>query len=117
MTNVEAVVKRSNGRWVAREVEISGGGGEHGGGDDRAPRARPASAAHRNYAERSPAVARSLADERPGVHDPRPRGIVPQSVLVVAGVGALADVLRHEPLERLELLEELLRRDLALGLA
>jgi uncharacterized membrane protein YgcG len=34
LTNVEAVVKRSNGRWVAREVEISGGGGEHGGGDD-----------------------------------------------------------------------------------
>ena len=34
MTNVEAVVKRSDGRWVAREVEISGGGGEHGGGDD-----------------------------------------------------------------------------------
>ena len=35
MTNVEAVVKRSNGRWIAREVEISGGGGEHGGdGDD-----------------------------------------------------------------------------------
>ena len=35
LTNVEAVVKRSNGRWIAREVEISGGGGEHGGdGDD-----------------------------------------------------------------------------------
>ena len=34
MTNVEAVVKRSNGRWVAREVEISGGGGDHGGDDD-----------------------------------------------------------------------------------
>jgi len=34
MTNVEAVVKRSDGRWVAREVEISGGGGEHGGDDD-----------------------------------------------------------------------------------
>jgi hypothetical protein len=34
MTNVEAVVRRSNGRWVAREVEISGGGGEHGGCDD-----------------------------------------------------------------------------------
>jgi hypothetical protein len=31
MSNVETVVKRSNGRWVAREVEISGGGGEHGG--------------------------------------------------------------------------------------
>jgi hypothetical protein len=34
MTNIEAVVKRSNGRWVAVEVERSGGGGEHGGGDD-----------------------------------------------------------------------------------
>ena len=32
--NIEATVKRSNGRWVAREVEISGGGGEHGGDDD-----------------------------------------------------------------------------------
>ena len=32
MSNVETVVKRKNGRWVAREVEISGGGGEHGGG-------------------------------------------------------------------------------------
>jgi hypothetical protein len=35
MTNIEAVVRRSNGRWVAREVERSGGGGEHGGDDDR----------------------------------------------------------------------------------
>ena len=35
MRNVEATVRRSNGRWIAREVEISGGGGEHGGrGDD-----------------------------------------------------------------------------------
>ena len=35
MTNVEATVRRSNGRWVALEVERSGGGGEHGGdGDD-----------------------------------------------------------------------------------
>ena len=34
MTNVEAVVHRANGRWVASEVEISGGGGEHGGRDD-----------------------------------------------------------------------------------
>ncbi len=32
--NVEAVVRRSNGRWVAIEVERSGGGGEHGGDDD-----------------------------------------------------------------------------------
>ena len=32
--NVEAVVRRSNGRWVAIEVERSGGGGEHGGGGD-----------------------------------------------------------------------------------
>ena len=35
MSNVESVVKRSNGRWIAREVEISGGGGDHGGDDDR----------------------------------------------------------------------------------
>jgi hypothetical protein len=31
MTNVEATVRRSGGRWIAREVERSGGGGEHGG--------------------------------------------------------------------------------------
>ena len=34
MTNVETIVRRSNGRWVALEVEISGGGGRHGGDDD-----------------------------------------------------------------------------------
>jgi len=34
MRNIEAVVRRSNGRWVAREVERSGGGGEHGGRND-----------------------------------------------------------------------------------
>jgi hypothetical protein len=36
MKRVEATVKRSNGRWVATEVERSGGGGDHGGhnGDD-----------------------------------------------------------------------------------
>jgi hypothetical protein len=34
MTNIEAVVRRSNCRWVALEVEKSGGGGEHGGDDD-----------------------------------------------------------------------------------
>ena len=34
MRNVEALVKRSNGRWVAIEVERSGGGGRHGGDDD-----------------------------------------------------------------------------------
>ena len=34
MTRIEATVKRSNGRWVATEVERSGGGGSHGGGDD-----------------------------------------------------------------------------------
>jgi hypothetical protein len=33
MNSVEAVVKRSNGRWVATHVEISGGGGRHGGDD------------------------------------------------------------------------------------
>jgi hypothetical protein len=32
--NIEAVVRRSNGRWIALEVERSGGGGRHGGGDD-----------------------------------------------------------------------------------
>ena len=34
MRNVEVVVKRRDGRWVAIEVERSGGGGEHGGDDD-----------------------------------------------------------------------------------
>jgi hypothetical protein len=34
MNRVEATVKRSNGRWVALEVERSGGGGKHGGGGD-----------------------------------------------------------------------------------
>ena len=34
MTNIESVVRRSNGRWVALEVERSGGGGQHGGRDD-----------------------------------------------------------------------------------
>jgi hypothetical protein len=33
MRNVEAVVKRRDGRWVAIEVERSGGGGDHGGDD------------------------------------------------------------------------------------
>lgn len=32
MNRVEAIVRRSNGRWVAIEVERSGGGGQHGGG-------------------------------------------------------------------------------------
>ena len=34
MTRIEATVRRSNGRWVASEVERSGGGGRHGGRDD-----------------------------------------------------------------------------------
>ena len=34
MRNVEVVVQRRNGRWVASEVERSGGGGNHGGDDD-----------------------------------------------------------------------------------
>jgi hypothetical protein len=34
MSAVEVVVVRSNGAWVAREVERSGGGGRHGGGGD-----------------------------------------------------------------------------------
>ena len=29
--NIEVQARRSNGRWVAIEVERSGGGGEHGG--------------------------------------------------------------------------------------
>jgi hypothetical protein len=33
MTNIEATVRRSNGRWVALSVERSGGGGRHGGDD------------------------------------------------------------------------------------
>jgi hypothetical protein len=34
LKNIEATVRRSNGRWVASQVERSGGGGHHGG-DDR----------------------------------------------------------------------------------
>ena len=34
MSRIEAIVHRSNGRWVASEVERSGGGGRHGGDDD-----------------------------------------------------------------------------------
>ena len=33
-TRIEATVRRSNGAWVATEVERSGGGGRHGGSDD-----------------------------------------------------------------------------------
>lgn len=33
-TNIESLVRRSNGKWIAIEVELSGGGGEHGGGGD-----------------------------------------------------------------------------------
>jgi hypothetical protein len=32
--NIEATVRRSNGSWVALQVERSGGGGEHGGNND-----------------------------------------------------------------------------------
>ena len=32
--NIETTVRRSNGRWVAVEVERSGGGGNHGGSND-----------------------------------------------------------------------------------
>jgi uncharacterized membrane protein YgcG len=38
MSNIETTVRRSNGRWIAVSVEVSGGGGSHGGGhgsDDR----------------------------------------------------------------------------------
>ena len=31
--NIEVTAKRSNGRWVATEVERSGGGGHHGDDD------------------------------------------------------------------------------------
>jgi hypothetical protein len=34
MRNIETIAKRRNGRWVAIEVERSGGGGQHGGDDD-----------------------------------------------------------------------------------
>jgi hypothetical protein len=34
MRNVEAVVRRSGGAWIALSVERSGGGGQHGGRDD-----------------------------------------------------------------------------------
>ena len=34
MSRIEATVHRSGGRWVASEVERSGGGGRHGGDDD-----------------------------------------------------------------------------------
>ena len=34
MRDIETTVRRSNGRWVALEVERSGGGGRHGGRDD-----------------------------------------------------------------------------------
>ena len=34
MRNVEVIAKRRDGRWVAIEVERSGGGGNHGGNDD-----------------------------------------------------------------------------------
>jgi len=44
MRNIEATVRRSNGRWVALSVERSGGGGNHGGddngGDDNGGRGR-----------------------------------------------------------------------------
>jgi hypothetical protein len=34
LTNIEATVHRSGDRWIAGEVERSGGGGDHGGDDD-----------------------------------------------------------------------------------
>jgi hypothetical protein len=33
-SNIEATVRRSNGRWIASKVERSGGGGNHNGTDD-----------------------------------------------------------------------------------
>jgi hypothetical protein len=32
--NIEVTAKRKTGKWIAIEVERSGGGGEHGGDDD-----------------------------------------------------------------------------------
>jgi hypothetical protein len=32
-TNIEATVRRRDGRWIAVDVERSGGGGHHGGDD------------------------------------------------------------------------------------
>ena len=32
-TNIESTVRRRDGRWIAVEVERSGGGGQHGGDD------------------------------------------------------------------------------------
>ena len=32
-SNIEVTARRSNGRWVALQVERSGGGGSHGGDD------------------------------------------------------------------------------------
>ena len=32
--NIEVTAKRKNGKWIAIDVERSGGGGEHGGGGD-----------------------------------------------------------------------------------
>jgi hypothetical protein len=34
MQRIEATVRRSGGRWVALDVQRSGGGGRHGGSDD-----------------------------------------------------------------------------------
>ena len=33
-SRIEATVRRSNGAWIASDVERSGGGGRHGGDDD-----------------------------------------------------------------------------------
>src|SRR3712207_7970900 len=38
MRNIETTVRRSNGTWVATEVERSGGGGQHGGRDRKSTR-------------------------------------------------------------------------------
>ena len=40
-TNIESTVRRRDGRWIAVEVERSGGGGEHG--DDDSVRRQPGS--------------------------------------------------------------------------
>lgn len=33
LTRIEATVKRSGGRWIATQIERSGGGGSHGAND------------------------------------------------------------------------------------
>ena len=68
--NIEATVRRVNGRWVALEVERSGGGGEHGGddGDDderNSPSSAPGCGAVRRVGSRSIGAGSVPADPPP----------------------------------------------------